>query len=65
MNKEAYIDQKILEFEEKLTAIRTLRALENQKKISDRNYKGLYLLHKDEVLYLFCIEQFKLLKEMP
>jgi hypothetical protein len=64
MHIQEYLDLKILEFKEKLSTIQQLRDMENAKPFAERNYKGMFLLYKDETLYNFCLQEFKLLKEM-
>ncbi len=63
MEIKKYINKKILEFEEKLKFIAECKEREMSKSYSDRNNEVLYLLHKDEVLFNFCLSEFKIIQE--
>jgi hypothetical protein len=56
---EIHVNERISEFEEKLKFIAECREKEMSKPFTKRNNEVLYLLHKDEVLYNFCLSEFK------
>jgi len=63
MPMEEYINERIKEFEEQIALISKCREKELNKKYAKRNYNLLYMFHKDEALYEFCLTEFKALKE--
>lgn len=62
MDREEYLEKKIREFEEKLVLIAACRQEEMNKPHKKRNYRLLYMFHKDEALYHFCLTEFKMLQ---
>ena len=63
MPMEDYINGRIEEFQKQISLISECREKEMTKKYADRNYNLLYMFHKDEALYEFCLTEFKALKE--
>ena len=63
MDTNSYINKKILEFEEKLQFIAECREKEMSKSIHERSPKTLFILRKDEILFDFCLTEFKLILE--
>ncbi|MBB6127426.1 hypothetical protein HDF22_001534 [Mucilaginibacter lappiensis] len=63
MNPKEYLEIKIKELEDQLTFVRECREREICKEIPKRNYNILLMLHKDEKLYLFCLNELKLFLE--
>jgi hypothetical protein len=59
MEVKRYIVDKISEFEEKLKFIAECREREMSKSYQERSNEVLFLLHKDEVLFNFCLSEFK------
>ncbi|HEX9508911.1 MAG TPA: hypothetical protein VF939_00405 [Puia sp.] len=64
MNLESYLEQRMQEFEEQIALIAACRAEEIRKPFASRDFRILYMFHKDEALYTYCLFEFKLLKEM-
>ena len=63
MNEIKYLEERIKIFEEKISMILECKAKEMDKSYDQRNYKLLYMYHKDEAMYSLCLKEFKLLKE--
>lgn len=61
---EAYLESKIREFEEKLALINSCRLKELGKPLNNRSSKVLYLLHRDETLYYYCMTEFLRIKNL-
>ena len=59
METRGYIREKISEFERKLQFIAECREIEMSKSFRERNNDVLFLLHKDEVLFSYCLTEFK------
>jgi len=59
MEYSGYIKERILEFESRIATIEECRNTEMVKPFNKRNYQVLYILHKDEILYKFCIQELK------
>lgn len=58
-----YIDERILVFKEKLDMIAKRRVQEISKPYGKRNYQALFILHKDEILFKFCLSELELIKQ--
>ena len=63
MEIKIYIGKKISEFEEKLKLIAECREKEMSKSFQNRSREVLFLLHKDEVLFDFCLSEFKIIQQ--
>jgi hypothetical protein len=63
MNIENYLDERIMLFNERLHLIAECRMKEMKKAYDKRNYNLLYMFHKDEATYNFCLEEFESLKK--
>ena len=63
MLMEDYIEGRIKEFEQQIALISKCREKEMHKEYARRNHNLLYMFHKDEALYEFCLTEFKALKD--
>jgi len=63
MDIKKYVSERISQFEEKIVFIAECREKEMSKSFKDRNNEVLYLLHKDEVLFNFCLSEFKIIQQ--
>ena len=64
MNIEAYIEERIKEFEKQLAVIEDCKAKERSKPIEEeRDWRLASTLSKHESMFNFCLSEFKSLKE--
>jgi hypothetical protein len=61
---ETYLESRIGEFAEKLELINSCRLKELGKPLDKRSSKVLYLLHRDETLYYYCMTEFIRIKNL-
>jgi hypothetical protein len=59
MHMKQHLESRIKHFEEKLSLISACRKKEMEKPYNKRNYRILYMFHKDEAVYKFCLTEFQ------
>jgi hypothetical protein len=60
---EEYLEKRTRDIEEKLHRIFMCRETEMKKPYEGRDMNVLYMLHKDQVLYEFCLREFRFMKQ--
>jgi len=63
-NLEIYLENRIREYEEKLVLINSCRLKEIEKPLKKRCLRIIYLLHRDEALYNYCLTEFINIKKL-